>query len=414
MVMLSQLLRCTLTDTQDRQAPLFDLSVDPLEGDYPPVTDLFFRDSKRQTRSVPWVQVQSLDWQHQQIKVASFDDSKKWSTDSLAQKVLLSAGILDALILDLENRRATRANDLLLEEQESQLLLKAADTGFGAMLRRLTNGRFGEISQEALFDWKYVEFLRGDPTAVKSEAGHGLRIGRLPAAEIARLTDALPYLHAAELVTLLADPKAADTLEAMRAERQLQVFEELAEDQALRLLALMAPDNATDLVGRLQTKTMRRFLERLPRRRAELILDLLKYPDDTVGGIMTNDVVYVNGDLSVAQARDSLRTRLAEPDFAILIYVVDSERRLRGVVSLRELLTRKDDEVMGDVMDPFVTTLTPLEPADKSSYRVLNSHLPALPVVDGNKRLLGVVTMDVAMGQVSPRSWGAEPPRIFS
>lgn len=142
----------------------------------------------------------------------------------MAKEVLLSDGILDALVLDLQNRRATRANDLWLEENDGNLLLHSADTSFSAMLRRLTGGRLGGIAKNALCDWKYVEFLRGDPEAVRSEAGQHLRISRLPAGEIARLTDSLPYLHAAELITLLADSKAAHTLEAMSPERQLQVF----------------------------------------------------------------------------------------------------------------------------------------------------------------------------------------------
>jgi magnesium transporter len=334
MVMLSQLRRFKLTDKKGRQARLMDLSVALLDGDYPPVTRLYFLNSKKQRHSLPWENVQAIDWRKRLIKVADLDEAQGESTDSIAKQVLLGDGILDALILDLQNRRATRANDLCLEEDNGKLHLRSADTSFSAMLRRLTGGRYGRVSREALFDWKYVEFLRGDPEAVRSEAGQHLRIGRLPPGEIARLTDPLPYLHAAELITLLADPKAADTLEAMMPERQLQVFEELEEEQALRLLALMAPDIATDLVGRLQTHTMRRYLERLPRKQAERILELLRYPEDTVGGIMTNDVVYACGNLTVAEAREALRGPLKDPDFVFLIYIVDNEksRRLRGLI----------------------------------------------------------------------------------
>jgi Mg/Co/Ni transporter MgtE len=330
--------------------------------------------------------------------------------------VLLQAGILDALILDLQNRRATRANDLLLAEDGERLELRAADTGLGAMLRRLTRGRFTHISQKTLFDWKYVEFLRGEPTAVASESGKGLRINRLPAVEIARLADALPYLHAAELLTLLADPKAADTLEAMAPARQLQVFEELEEEQAVRLLTLMAPDLAADLVARLQTKTMRRYLELLPRKQAERIIELLRYPENTVGGIMTNDVVWVAGGLTVAQAREDLRESLKEPDFVILIYVVADEvsRQLRGVISLRELLTAADEAKLEEIMDPFLITLEPLAAAETSAHRVIESHTAGLPVVNEKKQLLGVVTVDAAVTAVAPSSWSSQAPRIFS
>ena len=416
MVMLSQLRRCDLVDHQERRARLRDLSVALLDGDYPPVTRLYYLNSKNQTQSLEWKAVESMDWPNRIIKVRDLEQGKRESTGSLAEQVLLGDGILDALILDLQNRRATRANDLSLEETDGNLWLRAADTGFGALLRRLTGGRFGPVSSEVLLDWKYVEFLRGDPNAVRSEAGKHLRIGRLPAGEIARLTDPLPYLHAAELITLLADPKAADTLEAMMPERQLQVFEELEEEQALRLLALMAPDIATDLVGRLQTQTMRRYLERLPRKQAERILDLLRYPEDTVGGIMTNDVVYACGDLTVAQARETLSGPLKDPDFVILIYIVDDEesQRLRGLIALRNLITAADDERLEDIMDPYVTTLNPLAPAAKAAYRVIDSHLAGLPVVGDKGQLLGVVTVDAAVAQVAPPSWSALAPRVFA
>ena len=416
MVMLSHLLRCQLVDEQGAQATLLDLSVDLLNGDYPPVTRFYFLNSQKERRSLPADTLRSIDWRNCRMLVSSFEGSVPESAESLAKQVLLKAGILDALILDLQNRRATRANDLLLAEEDKQLVLRAADTGFRAMLRRLTGGRYRSISEKTLFDWKYVEFLRGDPEAVASESGQGLRISRLQAVEIARLAGALPYLHAAELVKLLADPKAADTLEAMAPARQLQVFEELDEPQAVGLLALMAPDRATDLMARLEPNRMRRYLELLPRKQAERIINLLRYPEHTAGSIMTNDVVYAVGDITVAQARLKLREPLKNPDFIYLIYIVDGEksRCLRGVISLRDLLTAPDEQRLEAIMDPFLTTLDPLESADKCSYRVINSHTAGIPVVNKDKQLLGVVTVDAAVSQVAPANWSAQAPRIFS
>ena len=416
MVMLSQLLRFKLQDEGGRQASLSDLSVDLFEGDHPPVTCLYFVPSKKQKRSIPWEDVRSIDWPARVINVADLKQARNESTESMSKAVLLADGILDALVLDLQNRRATRANDLLLEAEGDSLLLRGADTGFGAIVRRLTLGRYGHRSENTLYDWKYVEFLRGNPEAVRSEAGQHLRISRLPPGEIARLTEFLPYLHAAELITLLADPKAADTLETMSAERQLQVFEELEDEQALRLLELMAPDIATDLLARLQPAMMRSYLERLPRKQAERIIELLRYPEGTVGGIMTNDVVYVCGNLTVAEARETLRAPLQGPDFVIMIYVVDDEktRCLRGVISIRDLITAEAEERLEEIMDPYVITLQPLDDVDESAHRVLDSHMAALPVVNEDTRLLGVVTVDAAVAQVAPVSWSARAPRIFS
>src|SRR4029453_3671795 len=131
--------------------------------------------------------------------------------------------VIDALVLDLHNRRGTRANDLWLEEENGKLLLKAADTSSLAILRRLSRGLFGSGPSRAAYDWKYIEFLRGDHHAVRNGAGYHMRIKGLPPGEIAGVCTSPPYLHAAELLTLLPDEIAADTLTAMLPDREVQV-----------------------------------------------------------------------------------------------------------------------------------------------------------------------------------------------
>jgi magnesium transporter len=161
---------------------------------------------------------------------------------------------------------------------------------------------------------------------------------------------------------------------------------------------------------------MRSHLERLPPKQAERILELLRFPEYTVGGIMTNEVVYVRGDLTVSEARETLREPLKNPDFIYLVYVVDNEKEriLRGVISMRDLLTAPDETKLEDIMDPYVITLQPLDSAEASARRVLDSHMAALPVVNKDKRLLGVVTVDAAVAEVAPPSWSDQAPRIFS
>jgi CBS domain-containing protein len=416
MVMLSKLRRFDLVDDQNRRAKLNDLIVTVTDGDYPPVTHLLFYNNTKQLMELPWAAVKGINWRTHEINIRDLKGGKTASPEMLAEEVLLRRDIQDAMVLDLLNRRATRANDLWLEERDGQLQLRAADTSSRAVLRRLTRGLFGTRPSHAPYDWKYVEFLRGDPQAVARGARYYTRIHRLPPGEIARLADALPYLHAAELLTLLPDPIASDTLEAMSPERQLQVFEELDEDQALRLLALMAPDIATDLVGRLQSDTARRVLERLPKKQGDRIIELLRYPEDVVGGIMTNDVVCLPKKITVEEARRLLHHRLKEPDFVYLIYIVEDEesKRLCGMLSLRTLLIANDEQKLEKIMDPYVTTLNALEPADAAAYRVINSHLAALPVTGREGQLLGTVTVDAAVARVAPPNWTALAPRVFS
>ena len=416
MAMLSKLRYFRLVDDGGRQYVLSDIAIALLESDYPAVTQFLYRNSEGEQMMLPWHTVKGIDWRHSRINVSSFDSARSVTEESLRKEVLLGRDVIDALVLDLHNRRVTRANDLWLEEENGKLLLKAADTSSLAILRRLSHGLFGSGPSRAPYDWKYIEFLRGDPHAVGNGAGYHMRIKRLPPGEIAGLCRSLPYLHAAELLTLLPDALAAETLAAMMPDRQVQVFGEVEDEQAVRLLARMRANDAANLLRRLTVESTESFLKRLPKARSEKLIDLLRYPEATVGGIMSNDMVTLTLDQTIREALLRLRERLKQTDFTHFLYVVESEasRLLRGTTSLQDLIVADDERRLHEIMNIYVTTLDPLEPADAGAYRVLDSHLAAMPVIGREKQLLGIVTVDAAVMQVAPQSWTAQAPKIFS
>jgi magnesium transporter len=411
-IMLSTLCRFEVADAGGRSAKLSDLSVS-LDEDYPPIKSLsVWKDGQHQL--IAWDKVKSIDFAAGKILVGDQRDAQP--ATQAPDKVLLKDEIMDALVIDLEDRRTMRANDLRLDGEDGRLRLSAVDGSASALFHRLSRGLLGRTRDDEQTDWKQIEFLRGDPRAVSGSASYHRRITRLQPAEIARLSEALPYLHAAELLMLLPDPVAADVLEAMTNHRELQVFEELDEDHGRRLLALMAPDSAADLLGGVPLDQAKRHLEALPASRSERIIELLRYPKELVGGVMTNDVVIAPARLTVEEAFESLRERLKEPDFIYFIYIVDDDaaRRLLGVISLRDLIVADKKQRLEDIMNPFLTLLSPLELARVAADKVINSHLAALPVVGNDGRILGAMTIDAAVAQAAPRSWSTLAPKVFS
>ena len=411
MVMLTQLLRFDVADGHSRRAPVADLCVALLEDDYPPVTHvLFHHDGK--LRHEDWNKVSEVDWRKGRIHIADLDAAPEYDEDEL----LLARDVMDALLLDLLGRRTTRVCDLRLKETDGAFRLVGADAGLTAMIRRVTRGKFGRTEKDSLFDWKYVEFLRGDPSAVDNGAGYRLRINRLPAGEIARLADYVPYLHAAELLKLLPDEKAADVLQAMSLERQLQVIEELPEDEAVDLLNLMSSDLATDLIGRLQLPLMRSFIAKLPAKKREKILELLRYPENSVGGVMTNDLAVLQADICAGDAQSSIQEHIKKLDFFSIIFLVDEppDGILRGTISLRELLAADPDEKLEKKMDPYVASLTPFESAREAAYRIVGGQLDAMPVVNSRGGLIGAMTISSAISQLVPPTSGLYGVRVFS
>ena len=408
-----------------------DFQLGALDVEYPRLTHFLFQPVQRdqpdfpwqapdgQKRAalaaLPWEAVEAVDWSSGTIQVENPDAIQTKEKEAIARALLLNRDILDAYVIDLQNQRLRRANDLLLDDSQG-LRIRAADTGARALFRRLSGGLYQGFREAELIDWKYVEFLRGDPGAVRAGAGYHRRIERLTPGEIASLVESLPYLHATELILLLPHQLAADTMELLSPERQFQIFDELDEADAIPILEKMAPDIAADLVGLLSKARAQHYLERLPKVSSERIIDLLRYPKNTVGGIMTNDVIAVPGALTVAEARERLRTRLQDPDFVYFLYVIDNDenRHLRGVVTLRGVLVARDDQRLDEIMNPYMETLAPLDSPHEAAYRLIKSQLAALPVVAQDQRLLGVVTVDAAVNLVAPGAWSTQAPRIFS
>lgn len=416
MVMLSELRRLRLVDGQRRAARLVDLVVDLSAGDYPPVTRVLFRDARGRQMALPWEAVIDTSWRLARLRVTDLATARAAPPESLARSVLLVRDIMDALVLDVVERHAMRANDLWLRLEGGRLWLRAADVSPWAVLRRLARGLLGRGGERQLVDWGDIEFLRGNPRVAQAGGDYHRRIARLTPPAIARLADEIPYHHAAELLTLIPDATAADALEAMAPERQLQVFEDLEEDQAVRLLALMAPDLATDLVGRLQPEYAQHCLESLPPARAARIIELLRYPEHTAGGIMTNEFPVIAAHLTIGQARAALRDELNSPDFAYYVYVVDNldSRHLEGVLTLRDLIVASDATSVRELMRCQLMTIDALDSALAAARQVIDEHLEALPVIGRDGRLLGVVTVDAAVALVAPVTWRHNAPRLFS
>ena len=413
---MSELRRLRLVDGQRRAARLVDLVVDLSAGDYPPVTRVLFRDARGRQMALPWEAVIDTSWRLARLRVTDLATARAAPPESLARSVLLVRDIMDALVLDVVERHAMRANDLWLRLEGGRLWLRAADVSPWAVLRRLARGLLGRGGERQLVDWGDIEFLRGNPRVAQAGGDYHRRIARLTPPAIARLADEIPYHHAAELLTLIPDATAADALETMAPERQLQVFEDLEEDQAVRLLALMAPDLATDLVGRLQPEYAQHCLESLPPARAARIIELLRYPEHTAGGIMTNEFPVIAAHLTIGQARAALRDELNSPDFAYYVYVVDDldSRHLEGVLTLRDLIVASDAAPVRKLMRCRLVTIDALDSALGAARQVIDEHLEALPVIGRDGRLLGVVTVDAAVALVAPVTWRHNAPRLFS
>jgi magnesium transporter len=218
----------------------------------------------------------------------------------------------------------------------------------------------------------------------------------LPARDAADALDALSPSELAAAVTLLGDEQLAHILEDFDVSDAARLLLKLSRADAADVLEEMDPDDATDVVGELKPADAQAILVEMEAPEAEEIRELLAYPPESAAGLMTREVVTISPDLTAEQALAAIRRVAAEAETIYYVYVTDGEGHLLGVLNLRDLVLARPGTPVTAVMvrDP----VTVRADADQEvAARLLAEHgFLALPVVDADNRLLGIITADDA------------------
>jgi len=175
------------------------------------------------------------------------------------------------------------------------------------------------------------------------------------------------------------------------------VIDDLSERRASLLLAEMDPDDAADIVGDLPYEKAERLLRLMGVEDASAIRGLLGYKEKTAGGIMTSEVTTVTDDMSVQQVIEHLRAVREEQESIFYVYVVEGDRHLTGVVSIRDLLLAQPDTLVTEIAERDLFTANPDDDQEDVAEDMSKYDLLAIPVVDETGKLLGIITVDDAL-----------------
>lgn len=220
-------------------------------------------------------------------------------------------------------------------------------------------------------------------------------------AEVAEIISALKEEEAIEVLhRLFLQRKAADALGEMEPEDAAHLYAELSQEERVQILSRMAPDDAVDLLAELPPEMVRDILSRLTPKDSDELADLLTYNPDTAGGMMSPDVVSVHAENTVEETINILRKQAEEAETLYYAYVVDEYDTLIGVLALRDLVLAQPKETIRNLAQKDIVSL----PADMDAEEVMNTfdkyNYLALPVVDKENHLLGIVTVDDVIDQM--------------
>jgi len=197
-----------------------------------------------------------------------------------------------------------------------------------------------------------------------------------------RLLDCIGRQYLADLLADL-DPEAA-----------VRYLERLEIPQAAELADRMDPDDAADLISEMGDRDAQQLLDQMLPDESEDVRTLLSYPPETAGGLMTTEFVAISSQWTVRDTIRYLRTQAHDAETIYYLYVVDEQGRLTGVLSLRDLILAKDYDRISEVLNESVTYVRVDDDQEAVANLIMDEDLLALPVVDFNRRLVGIVTVD--------------------
>lgn len=342
-------------------------------------------------------------------------------------ELLLDTDLLDQQVIDLNGRKLVRVNDVQMVSAGRggiDLRLAGIDVGVLGLARRLGAERFAQWLDrhtpihvtDTVIPWEGVEPV--DLADLPAELGgdghpapkHGLqltheKLAALHPADVADLVEQMSAPDRATIMESLDAETAAETLGELEPEMQADVLEDLPPEAAADILAELPPDEAADVLAEMTAELADDLLRELEPEEAEDIRELMAYDEDVAGGMMNNDFIALNANQTAEETIKTLRALAPPAEEVYYLYVVDQDERLRGVLSLRDLIVAPTDARLEEIIHQEHEEMVqvPVDMEREEVVRVIEKYnLLAVPVVDHDERLVGVITVDDALAAALP------------
>ena len=383
-----------------------DLTADVREHEAP-VTGLVVTGPQRRRLSLPWIWVSELAGGTVRVRPGAHQVLSPFELHS--GEILLRKALLDKQIVDTAGAKVVRVNDLQLRQRNGALVLARVDVGLRGLLRRVglhwlvlpaLRWLFGYTLSDNLINWRLVQPV-GSSDILRLKFSQA-RLARLHPADLADILEDLDRPERSRVFRTLDIDTAAEVLEESHPKVQVQLIQHLTAEKASDVLEQMSPSAATDLLQELEAPQAQTLLDEMEPEAAEDVRCLLTHDEETAGGIMTTSFFSQPPQVTLAQALDALRKEASDLDVIYYIYVEDQDGHLLGAVNLRGLLTNDPNASLESIMERRIVSVPP--DADEAEVADLFAKygLRALPVVDENGLMLGVIRFKAILEVVAP------------
>ena len=390
-----------------RSGHISDLVIERAEP-YPMVIGMVIRTKGKKTSYLPWEKMLQME-PRAIFSEENLLDLKPFLSGK--EMVLLQDEVMDKQIVDTFGAKVVRVNDLHFLKIDSRLRLVHVDVGFRGLMRRVGWEKLVDRALEWLFSyklpnqfisWKYVQLLSGSDLLQLSVSQK--KLSHLHPADLADIIEDLSSRERSAIFHALDPETAAETLEEVDPKIQKALIETIPVEKASDIVEEMSPSDAVDLLADLTEERAEEILEGMEEERAEDLRELLVHPEKTAGGLMTTAYLSLTPDISVEGAITRLKTEAPNLDIIDYVYIVDEGEILQGVVSIRDLLTAHSHQSLSEIQLPRVVSVKLDEDQNEVVEAFAKYGFRALPVVDEENCLKGVISFRSVLDVLAPEA----------
>ena len=244
-----------------------------------------------------------------------------------------------------------------------------------------------------------IAFEQTIETLTEQKKYHSLRdiLSTMNPADIAAMFGELEERILPLLFRLLPKDMAAETFAELEPELQELLIRGFSDSELKEVVDELYVDDAVDLVEEMPANVVKRILKQADAETRKLINDILKYPEDSAGSIMTTEYIELRPSMTVADAIKNIRRNGLESETINTCYISDEGKHLIGTISIRDLILSEDDEILSDIMEENVISVTTMTDQEEAAALISRYNFTVMPVVDQENRLVGIITVDDAM-----------------
>lgn len=404
MFYFSELLnRGVYSESKKRIGKLKDLIF--INEDTPVVTKLVIKGGSKKPYSIS---VSSIKEISKQVILNKETERQEILEDELS----VSKNLLNKQIIDVAGGKVVRVNDVAIQDKQSlpsengkqdnkEYYIAGVDVGFRAILRWFYLERPAIPLLKMLRIYDKPHFLSwGDIGSIEMSSGNLKLSKNTSNLEKMRPEDLADYLektnirNVGRVIANLKEEFAADVIEDLNVNYQTALFRRFPPERASKLIDMLEPDEAVDILLTLTRERRKEIIDSLPQRKQNKLKSLIKYSKTSVGKFINPEYVTISSEDNASKAIDKFKEQYEESKFTTYIYVLNKEDHLIGVVDIAQLMAASFDTPVYKIMEQDVVVSHLTTPKEIAVKRMLKYKLYALPIIEDNKKMLGVVLWD--------------------